>query len=203
MITKVVTIRPDATFFDAVRTMRIHGIRRLPVVERGKLLGLVTESHLREMGAKEGSTSYRYYIVSKEQVSQIMIRNVITVSPDTTIEECAALANEHNIGTFPVIEKGRIVGILTSNDLFKILTGVLGFNRPGIRIRVIGDYEDKPLYEVPKMLCHSGIQIQSMFPIVTADGNRTDLVLHLGIDDPPEILSDLEAQGYTLEIRPH
>ena len=203
MVTKVVTIPPDASFNDAVKTMRIHGIRRLPVVEGGKLLGLVTESHFRELGAKEGSASYRYYLVSKEKVSHIMIKNVITVSPDTTIEECAALANEHSIGTFPVIEKGRIVGIMTSTDLFKILTGVLGFDKPGTRIRVIGDYEDRPLSKVPELVCQHRVRIQSMFPIVTADGNRTDLILHLGIDDPQEISSDLEARGYTLELRPH
>jgi len=183
--------------------MRIHRIRRLPVVEGGKLLGLVTESHFRELGAKEGSASYRYYLVSKEKVSHIMIKNVITVSPDTTIEECAALASEHNIGTFPVIEKGRIVGIITSTDLFKILTRVLGFDKSGTRIRIIGDYEDKPLSEVPKLLCQHGVRVQSMFPFITADGNRTDLILHLGIDDPQEILNYLEARGYTLEIRPH
>ncbi|MFC1991358.1 CBS domain-containing protein [Chloroflexota bacterium] len=203
MVTQLITISPDASFFDAVRLMRINHIRRLPVVKGGKLVGLVTEAHFRELGAKEGSASYRYYLVSKEILSRIMIKNVITVTPDTTIEECAALASKHNIGTFPVVVKGNIVGIITSTDLFKILTNVLGFNKQGTRIRVIGDYEDKPLSEVPKLVFQHGAPLQSMFPIFNAEGNKTDLILHLGIDDPQETINYLETQGYTLEIIPH
>ena len=60
MVTKLVTIRPDASFHDAAKLMRAHHIRRLPVVESTKLVGLVTEAHFRELGAKEGSASFRY-----------------------------------------------------------------------------------------------------------------------------------------------
>jgi len=203
MADRVITIRPDALVMEAFKTMRQHHIRRLPVVQDGKLVGLVTESHLRELGVKEGSASFRYYLVTKEKVSNIMAKNVITITPNTTIEECAVLANEHSIGTFPVIDNKRLVGIITTTDLFSILTQVLGFSRPGIRLRIMGDQEDKPLFEVPKLLCQYGARIQSMFPFVTHSGDRTDLILHVDTNEAQVILADLEAQGYTVEIKPH
>jgi len=203
MVTDVVTVRPEASFHDAVRLMQTRGVRRLPVVDEGKLVGLVTESHFRELGAKEGSASYRYYLVSKETIRRLMIKKVITVDPDTPIEECAALATKHNIGTFPVLENNKLVGILTSTDLFRILINLLGFDQQGTRIRVVGDQEGKMRSEVSELICKLGAPVQSIFPISVSRSNRTDLIVHLGTDDTRELVEQIEAKGYALEVRPH
>ena len=153
MTKEVVTISPDTLVTDAVKIMRMRNIRRLPVVDRGRLVGLVTQDSLRDLGIKDGviSANFRYFLVAKIKVSNVMVKNVITVTPDTTIEDCASLGQQRNIGTLPIVSMGRLVGIITTTDLFRIITQVLGFGKPGVRLHLMGDSKDKPLEKLLKL----------------------------------------------------
>lgn len=131
MKSPVITVTPDTLLDDALRTMHQNHIRRLPVVENGKLVGLVTRHGLREaMPSPLVPLSIWgiHYQLSKMKVRDVMITDVITVTPDTTIQEVAALSEQHRIGTFPVVDnKGILVGILTGTDLLHLLVQMLGF----------------------------------------------------------------------------
>ncbi len=205
MTKEVISISPDTLVTDAMRIMQSHGIRRLPVVQGRKLVGLVTQDTLRELGVKDGivSANFRYFLVIKTKVVAIMVKNVITVPPDTSIEDCAALGQQRKIGTLPVVDRGRLVGIITTTDLFKILTNVLGFGKRGIRLHLVGGYKDRPLGEVTSIVYEHGVQIESMFSLPAPATGRNDLILHLDADDPKRIVADMEAQGYTVEARVH
>jgi len=125
MQTKVVTVTPDTPIEDAEKLMDDFNIRRLPVVEEGKLVGLVTRHHLKRLELSGAS-----------MVKQIMVRDLVTVTPDMMITDVAFLGQERKIGTFPVVEHGKLVGILTATDIFNIQAQAMGFGKAGLRLHV-------------------------------------------------------------------
>jgi len=114
--------------------MQAHKIRRLPVVDRGKLVGIVTE-HSLEAYTPSKATSLSIheigYLLGKQTVKDIMERNVITANPGMTVEESLAIGQEHGVGCMPVVENERVVGMVTTNDFFyKVANSTLGIGMP-------------------------------------------------------------------------
>jgi len=126
----VITVMPNTLLDDALRMMYEKQVRRLPVVENGKLVGLVTRHGLKEAipTSPVPLTIWgTHYQLSRMKVRDVMTADIITVHPDDTITEIAALSEKHRIGTFPVVDdSGNLVGILTNTDLLHILVKVLG-----------------------------------------------------------------------------
>jgi len=129
MKSPVFTVTPDTLIFNALETMREKHVRRLPVVENGKLVGLVTRNIIREAtpSAPIPLTLWGlHYQLSRMKVRDVMITDVIVVHPDDTIKEVLALIEKHRIGTFPVVDdNGNLVGILTNTDLLPIVAKLL------------------------------------------------------------------------------
>jgi len=129
MKSPVFTVTPDTLIDNALETMREKHVRRLPVVENGKLVGLVTRNRIR--GATPSLPTPLtlwgfHYQLSRMKVRDVMITDVIVVHPDDTIKEVLALSEKHRIGTLPVVDdNGNLVGILTNTDLVHIVTKFL------------------------------------------------------------------------------
>jgi len=125
MTTDPVTITPDTTVPEAHRLMMAHSIRRLPVVKRARLVGIVTLGDLR--GAEpSGATSLSIwevnYLVSKLRIEEIMTPRPFTISPDATLGEAAQMMLRYKISGLPVTdEDGRVVGIITESDIFRMV----------------------------------------------------------------------------------
>lgn len=127
MTTKVFTVEPhdliDRVFF----LIHYEKIRHLPVVEKGKLIGIVSDRDLyKALGPKTNSKaveankdSSQLHVVS-QKVVHIMHRGVYTVTPTTLASEAAALMAEHRIGALPVIENDKLVGILSATDILRV-----------------------------------------------------------------------------------
>ena len=119
-----ITIAEDTSLTEASRLMKDNDIRRLPVVEHGKLVGIVTWGDIREASASDATSLTVFelgYLLEKLQVDRFMTRHPITVTPTTTISRAAQLMLEHKIGGLPVVENGQLVGILTESDIFRML----------------------------------------------------------------------------------
>lgn len=119
-----ITIVPKTTLPDAHKLMRDSKIRRLPVVERERLVGIVTLGDVREAEPSNATTLSIYelnYLLSKLTVDRIMTRDPLTIAPDATIRQAARLMLEHKIGGLPVTEQGHLVGIITESDIFRVL----------------------------------------------------------------------------------
>jgi acetoin utilization protein AcuB len=119
-----VTITEDTSLTAASRLMQDNDIRRLPVVEHGKVVGIVTWGDIREASASDATSLTVFelgYLLKKLQVDRFMTRHPITVTPTTTISRAAQLMMEHKIGGLPVVENGKLVGILTESDIFRML----------------------------------------------------------------------------------
>jgi acetoin utilization protein AcuB len=119
-----ITIAEDTSLAEASRLMKDNDIRRLPVVEHGKLVGIVTWGAIRETSASDATSLTVFelgYLLRELQVDRFMTRHPITVTPTTPISRAAQLMLEHKIGGLPVVENGKLVGILTESDIFRML----------------------------------------------------------------------------------
>jgi CBS domain-containing protein len=119
-----ITIAPTTTLPEAHRLMKECGIRRIPVVEQGRLVGIVTLGDIREASPSQATSLSIYemnYLISRLTVEQIMTRDPISITPDTSIEAAARLMLDHKIGGLAVIDGERVVGIITESDIFRLL----------------------------------------------------------------------------------
>ena len=119
-----ITICPETTLPEANRLMKECGIRRLPVVENGRLVGIITLGDVREASPSNATSLSIYelnYLISRLTVGKIMTHDPITITPETSIEAAARLMLEHKIGSLPVVDGTRVVGIITESDIFRLL----------------------------------------------------------------------------------
>jgi len=122
-----VTIGPEDTLMRAVELMRMHGIRRFPVVVGGNLVGLLAEGDLKRAQPSALSASEDEFnrVMEGTQVSRIMIRNPVTVGVDTPLLEAAQTLHTTKFGALPVLRDGQLCGMLTDTDLIHCLTDLL------------------------------------------------------------------------------
>jgi CBS domain-containing protein len=125
MTRKVITVDVRTTLPDAHKLMRTNKIRRLPVMDHGRLMGIITRSDIREASPSDATTLSVWeltYLLSKLEVRQIMTPDPVTIAPEATIREAAKLMGNHKIGGLPVVDKaGQLVGIITESDIFRVL----------------------------------------------------------------------------------
>jgi acetoin utilization protein AcuB len=119
-----ITITLQTTLPEAHRSMDEHKVRRLPVMNKGKLVGIVTRGDIRAAQASEATTLSIYelnYLLDRIPAKDFMAYDPITVTANATIGEAAGLMLQHKIGGLPVVENGELVGIITETDLCRIL----------------------------------------------------------------------------------
>ncbi len=125
MSSPAIVIGPNATVPMAAALMKQHHIRHLPVVENGRLVGIVSQGDVRQasIAASINADSYElHFMLDRLTASKIMARKVFTVTPDAFIVHAAELMTEKKVAGLPVVEKdGSVVGIITESDLLKML----------------------------------------------------------------------------------
>lgn len=116
------TVPPETSVSEARELMQRKRIRHLLVTEDEELVGIITDRDIR-LTLPSPATSLSVwevnYLLAKLTVGEVMTKRLITVGPDRPIEEAAQLMLEHRIGALPVVEGGRLVGILTETDLLR------------------------------------------------------------------------------------
>ncbi len=145
MSKNLVTVEEDASMQEALRLMKQHAIRMLPVRREGQLVGVVTDRDLKRASASDATTldvHEMLFLISKIKVKNIMSRNPVTVPPDLTVEETAEVLIRHKISGVPVLENGKVVGTITQTDLFRVLIALTGVGKRGIQFAF--EIEDRP-----------------------------------------------------------
>lgn len=126
---KLVTIGREARLQEVGTLMKQHGIRHLPVVEDGQMVGFITESDIRH---------YAFPSLERDiYVHEVMVRNIITININATVEKAARLIHDYKIGGLPVMDKKKLVGIITATDLLSALISVMGLLKASTRIDVL------------------------------------------------------------------
>jgi acetoin utilization protein AcuB len=146
MSKEVWTVGVDDSMQQAISICREHRIRMLPVLKDGKLVGVLSDSDLKRASASDATTLDVHellYLLSKIKVKDIMTKDPVTVPPNHTVEETAEILMNRKVSGAPVVdEKGRVVGIITRDDLFKVLISLSGLGKKGIQWAF--QVEDRP-----------------------------------------------------------
>ena len=125
MSSPAITVSPDTTLPAANALMKEKAIRHLPVLEKGRLVGIVSRGDLREASISASINADQYelhFLLNKLTVGKLMTRKVRTVAPDALVVDAADLMTEHKIAGLPVVDaEGAVVGIVTESDLLKML----------------------------------------------------------------------------------
>jgi acetoin utilization protein AcuB len=136
-----VTIREDESIDEGLHLMRERKVRRLLVLDgSGRMIGIVSDKdllHATPSPVTSLSVHEMHYLLARLKIKQVMSSPVISVSPDTSIEEAARIMADNKIGGLPVVEAGQLVGIITETDVFKILVELLGARTSGLRLTVV------------------------------------------------------------------
>jgi CBS domain-containing protein len=120
-------LEPEDSLTKAVDLMRLHGMRRVPVVLAGLLVGLLAEGDVKRAQPSILTDSQDEFqrVMDETPISRIMIQNPVTVSPDAPLVDAAQTLHNSKFGALPVLRDGRLVGILTDNDILRCLVDVL------------------------------------------------------------------------------
>jgi acetoin utilization protein AcuB len=205
MTTNVVSIPSNTSLSEARRIMDAHRIRRLPVIDRGKLMGIVTRDALDKAGPSKLTTFSIHelsYLLSKITVKEVMRHEVVTVPQSMTVEEAVALAQSRQVGALLVTEGEQVVGICTTNDFFyRILNPILGIGLPGSRIVVRNCNKGPDIEKVVATVNKLKVGITNLFLIDLPEAGKHDLVLHLDAPDSSKIITAIKKLGCKVEER--
>ena len=199
-----VTIGPDSSFYEVRALIHDKGIRHLPVVDKNnQLLGIVTDRDIREAGPSDAtllSVQELHYLLGKLKVSSFMTpkEKLITITPDTLIEEAVQLMHDHKIGCLPVLEGGKLYGIFTETDALAHLVDVFGFKEKGTRLTIA--LEDKPgtMLEILEVMKKHNINIISVVtPSFMVEGKRI-AALRIRTEDYKDVVAELEKKGFVV-----
>ncbi|WP_372681912.1 CBS and ACT domain-containing protein [Desulfosarcina sp.] len=142
----VVTIEKDDAMQRAATLMKEKRIRLLPVVDKGKLCGILSDRDLKRASASDATSLDVHellYLISKIKVADIMTRDVVTVHQDWTVEEAADLMLARKISGAPVVnDQGQLCGVITQTDLFKATLYITGLKKRGFHLAFV--LEDTP-----------------------------------------------------------
>ncbi|MDC7232708.1 MAG: CBS and ACT domain-containing protein [Spirochaetales bacterium] len=160
-----VTVSPDTPVSEARDKMKKENIHRLPVVDKNDhLMGIITEKDIL-YASPSPATSLDVYeissLMSRLEVHSVMTREVITVGPDTPLEDAARILADNNIGGLPIIENDILVGIITESDLFRVFVELFGAREKGIRLTVLTPDKRGELADLSKSIADAGGDIVS------------------------------------------
>jgi len=199
MRTSLVTVTKEATLAQARELLHSHRIRHLPVVERERLLGILTDRDIRQASPSSAagiSPDRTAAFLAQIPVTEAMVRNVRTVSPFTTIEEAAKLMIEHKIGCLPVTEADRLVGIITETDILGVLVDVMGIREPSARIELTLPDRPGALAEITRIIKAHEVNISSIVTLPHWEKGKRLAIIRLKTMNPQPILKDLAAAGF-------
>lgn len=122
------TVRPETSAVEAYERMRDYRVHRLPVVDAaGRLVGIVTRSDIEGRGAFQHTDAGWHegrFALAGTLVSEVMTAGPITVAPDSSMRKAAALMLDHHLSGLPVVEDGKLVGIITETDVFRLVVAL-------------------------------------------------------------------------------
>ena len=198
MSTDLVTITPDTTVIKALDLMRQHDIHRLPVVVKGQLVGLLTEAVIAKNSpstATSLSVHELNYLLNKTTAADIMIRRVITTSPDALLEQAASEMRNMDVGVLVVMDHAQLVGIITDKDIFEAFIDINGYYTSGTRF-VVEVVDDKAgiLEDIGETTAKHNWSITQMNVYHLDD--KTNVVVHVDTQDSEEVARVFQEKGY-------
>lgn len=202
MTTELITINRSTSIAKASELMDAHDINRLPVIEDGQFVGLITRDIVIQNSPSDATSLDRHelnYLLEKATAEDIMHRNVVVKHPDTLLDEAAATMSNKNIGAIVVVDDDKqVVGIITDKDIFKAFIDISGYYSKGTSL-VIELTEDRAgvIQEIGNALVKTGHNLTQMM-VYHLEG-KIRIVLHVEADVVSELSQELINQGYDVQ----
>ncbi len=199
-----ITVRQDVDVETALRLMHSEDIRRLPVVNKqGKMVGIVSELDLLKVSPSPATSLSVYeipYLLSKIKMKDVMTRDVISVTEDTTLEEAARVMSDNKIGGLPVMRDDKLVGIITETDVFKTFLEMLGARQEGVRISMYVPEAEGQLAKITGKISEMGINIVALSTIMGQDPSEYLVTIRVDeIADKEALIEAMEEMGFVME----
>ena len=211
MSKEVITVEADDSMQSAIFTLQEHKIKILPVLKQGKLVGIITDRDLKKASPSDATTLDMHelmYLISKVRVGDIMEKKVITIQPDLTIEEAAAILLENRISGLPVLdENNQLVGVITQNDIFRAIISLTGMGKKGVQFAVRFRDMPGPIKETRELISNYGARTAS---ILSSGENAPQGYLNvyfriydLERDKLPSLITEIQKKGVLLYLVDH
>ncbi|MDD6033463.1 MAG: CBS domain-containing protein [Oscillospiraceae bacterium] len=200
MTTNPFVISPDQTIPDAHEIMQQYGVKRLPVVKKGKLVGVVSKediAHASPSKATSFSVGEITYLLAKTRISKVMTKNPYTISPDALLEEAATLMRDHDVGFLPVVEGDKLVGIITQSDILDSFIDILGFRDPGTRMTIEANDEPGMIAKVAGIISEYDANITHM-AVYRGGTGRSIMVIGINSQNTAELEQTIKDAGFDL-----
>ena len=185
---------------DAVALLKEKGLKRLPVVDGEKVVGILTQSDIQKVSPTKATSLSIFeinYLLSKLTVKDAMTKKIITIEATSLLEEAAVIMRENRIGTLPVVEDGKLVGIITESDIFDALIDLLGFKDQGSRITIEAKDIPGAMADIASTFKSFDINITHI-AVFGGDGVR-DIILRCSTLETAELENKLNEQGYKVK----
>lgn len=199
MVREVATLSPGDTAGEALAMCRDLRIRHLPVLDDGRLVGIVSDRDLRSATPAFGDPA-RAAALAEVRVGDVMVREVITAGPDDAIDAAANTMREEKINCLPVLEGEDLVGIVTSTDVMESLVYLLGAHEPGSRMEVVVPDRPGTLAGVAGLIGELGVNIISVVTGPRLEGEPPSRVAIFRVDtiNPSHAADVLGKADYTV-----
>lgn len=198
-----ITVTPETLAVEAQKIMKDNKFRRLPVVEKGKLVGIVTFRNLIEAAPSPATTLSIHelnYLIMRMKVKDLMKKNVVTLSPEDTVIDAIALGTKKDIGGFPVVDdKGRVVGIVTESQIGRALMNLFGTN---IEKEIISlenvDLQPGTIGSLTSLIEKSGVMILSIFSMPRRTTDQVRVFIRIRSEKKDEVVAVLKKAGHEI-----
>lgn len=199
------TASPDMSISDASAKMKAEKVHRLPVLDDSKhLVGVISEKDILLAAPSPASTLSTYeinYLLSRLKVKNIMSRNPVTITKETTIEEAVKLMVDNDLSCLPVMDDGYLAGIVSKSDLFKILLEMLGAKRPGVRVEALVTDKVGVVAGLSEQFTAAGINIISLGTMEGPTETKRILTFKLENATEEQVRKIMEPVSESLDIR--
>jgi acetoin utilization protein AcuB len=199
-----IRVETDTLVIDAQKIMKEKNIRRLCVTKKGKVGGMVTNHDLLKVSPSPATSLSVWeinYLWGKMKVSDVMTKNPVTVSPDTTFEDALLLGQEKKIGSFPVVDNGMLVGIATESDIVRLVGRILGVKEEVSRITIQGlEMKFGILSQIISVIDRHKVPIVSMMSLLRPEKKDIMMVLRLRTKNTGDIVEDLKKMGMAVDL---
>ena len=204
MSENVRTVGMDTNINEAFSLMKENNIRRLPVVEKGKVTGIITLSDLNQAAPSSATTLSIHelnYLLAKTTIKDILPKKqqLITIGPNNYIETAAKVMRKNRISGLPVIENNQLVGIVTETDIFDAFIDILGVKKTHSRIDLYTADRPGTIASITGMIAEKGKNILNTVVYFDAKKDKYKMIVRIEELDNEDVVAELKKSGYEVE----
>jgi acetoin utilization protein AcuB len=200
MSRNLITVDEDASILKASKLMKQNDIRHLPVLRKGRLVGIVSDRELKEAAPSKATLldiHEMYHLLDQVTIKGLMPKKMYTIGPEATVEKAAAVMLSRNISALPVVdEKGSLMGIIAKGDIFRAFVSISGINTAPLAMGFVLKDEPGSIKEVTDIIRGHGGRLASILTGYEGvrQGFRKVFIRALEVKDEVALRKALEAK---------